>query len=152
MQSDWETFHRVKVCAASARVCSLLLFSWCPSGFDPTFLHTLPSQSCHRYWVHECKAFAPSPWALWWEDLSMPPSSPSHRLHCIFHCAKNCKVEMTKGTSGKTQHPKTCLFIYTQFRVNSWTVLSYPIIISSDPRSPRCTEALLIFLKSRSTQ
>lgn len=38
-----ETFHRVKVCAASARVCLLLLLSCCLSGFDPAFLHNLPS-------------------------------------------------------------------------------------------------------------
>lgn len=38
-----QTFHKVKGCAASAGVCLLLLLlAYCPSSFDPTFLHTLP--------------------------------------------------------------------------------------------------------------
>lgn len=72
------TFHKVKGCAASASVCLvLLLLAYCPSGFDPTFLHTLPSPIFPQILACWLYRFVPGPWALWWEDTSVAHSGPS---------------------------------------------------------------------------
>lgn len=156
VQSDWE-----RLFAEQRAVEQLQEFVYCYYFLVFHLVLTLPSftpfplQSCHRYWVPDCKTFVPGPWVPWWEDPSRPPSSRSHLCAVCtasFIVQRTVKQKWQTMLQEKLGNQKPAYLFILSSGLILGLFLPIPPFMSSDPRSPRHTEALLIFLKPRSTQ